>query len=438
MPGWKQQVKAGSMERDNPSGSRRASIDDVAYASGVSRQTVSRVINNSGYVAEQTRMKVEDAIRHLHYQPSQSARALATRHSRMIAVIAGGINYFGPLSTISALEQTARARGYFISLANVDERGLSDTEFSSIMQGFSQLGAEAYVIVAPTDAMLHAVKQVRFDVPCVIITGSDGDEDIEGYLEANSTVYAVSIDQWDAVGCIAETVYSDCFRHQGAKDSGSAAAGSMDNAAYYLAGPLQWRDAYTRRAAWEAACTELGMESTVIDADSWDAQAGYSAVEAILGEAFGDKGPESGKFREGRNIAVVCANDLLAFGALRALGEYPGLDIDNRDTGRRLVKIAGYDDMPGSDSTCPPLSTVKPDFGMLGSTAMEILLNAVEDPGSAEGPEETAGDVSSGAEAGNGIKGWKKGLTGNRDTAVLPQRHGVIQVPAQFIRRESL
>ena len=170
------------MERDNPSGSRRASIDDVAYASGVSRQTVSRVINNSGYVAEQTRMKVEDAIRHLHYQPSQSARALATRHSRMIAVIAGGINYFGPLSTISALEQTARARGYFISLANVDERGLSDTEFSSIMQGFSQLGAEAYVIVAPTDAMLHAVKQVRFDVPCVIITGSDGDEDIEGYL----------------------------------------------------------------------------------------------------------------------------------------------------------------------------------------------------------------------------------------------------------------
>ena len=94
--------------------------------------------------------------------------------------------------------------------------------------------------------------------------------------------------------------------------------------------------------------------------------------------------------------------------------------------------------MPGSDSTCPPLSTVKPDFGMLGSTAMEILLNAVEDPGSAEGPEETAGDVSSGAEAGNGIKGWKKGLTGNRDAAVLPQRHGVIQVPAQFIRRESL
>ena len=56
MPGWKQQVKAGPMERDNPSGSRRASIDDVAYASGVSRQTVSRVINNSGYVAEQTQM----------------------------------------------------------------------------------------------------------------------------------------------------------------------------------------------------------------------------------------------------------------------------------------------------------------------------------------------------------------------------------------------
>lgn len=429
------------MEHDNPSGNRRASIDDVAYASGVSRQTVSRVINNSGYVAEQTRMKVEDAIRHLHYQPSQSARALATRHSRMIAVIAGGINYFGPLSTISALEQTARARGYFISLANVDERGLPDTEFSSIMQGFSQLGAEAYVIVAPTDAMLHAVKQVRFDVPCVIITGSDGDEDIEGYLEANSTVYAVGIDQWDAVGCIAETVYSDCFRHQGVEDPDPAVAGARNNAAYYLAGPLQWRDAYTRRAAWEAACMELGMESTVIDADSWDAQAGYSAVQAILGEAFGDKGPESGKFREGRNIVVVCANDLLAFGALRALGEYPGLaglGMGNRDTGRRLVKIAGYDDMPGSDSTCPPLSTVKPDFGMLGSTAMEILLNAVEDTGSTEGPEETAGDVSSGAEAGNGMNDRKKGLTGYGDAAALSQRHGVIQVPAQFIRRESL
>ncbi len=171
---------------------------------------------------------------------------------------------------------------------------------------------------------------------------------LKGILRQTVPLYAVSIDQWDAVGCIAEAVYSDCFRHQGAKDwVPPAATEPRSMQPIILQGPAVARCVY-RRAAWGQRCARLGMESTVI------VDAGLMGCQ---GQVFGSRGHTGRNFEtkedlkaassvEGNNIAVVCAMTCLPL-VLRALGEYPGLDIDNRDTGRRLVKIAGYDDMPG-------------------------------------------------------------------------------------------
>ena len=75
---------------------------EVAKLAGVSHQTVSRVINDSPDVSDATRARVQAAIDQLGYRPSNSARALASRRSRPIGLIAGGLKYFGPISSISS------------------------------------------------------------------------------------------------------------------------------------------------------------------------------------------------------------------------------------------------------------------------------------------------------------------------------------------------
>ena len=85
-------------------GNKRPSMFEVAKLAGVSHQTVSRVINHSPDVSDATREKVQKAIDQLGYRPSNSARALASHRSRTIGLIAGGQHFYGPISTISAIE----------------------------------------------------------------------------------------------------------------------------------------------------------------------------------------------------------------------------------------------------------------------------------------------------------------------------------------------
>ena len=84
--------------------SKRPSMFEVAKLAGVSHQTVSRVINDSPDVSDATRARVQAAIDQLGYRPSNSARALASRRSRTIGLIAGGLKFFGPISSISSIE----------------------------------------------------------------------------------------------------------------------------------------------------------------------------------------------------------------------------------------------------------------------------------------------------------------------------------------------
>lgn len=72
--------------------SKRPSMFEVAKLAGVSHQTVSRVINDSPDVSDATRARVQAAIDQLGYRPSNSARALASRRSRTIGLIAGASN----------------------------------------------------------------------------------------------------------------------------------------------------------------------------------------------------------------------------------------------------------------------------------------------------------------------------------------------------------
>ena len=91
-----------------------ATLKDVAREAGLSVGTVSRVLNNRGYISEETRIRVRDAMEKLHYQPNAMARSLSKQSSSMIGVIVPNIAHPYFCQVISCLENAAHREGYEI------------------------------------------------------------------------------------------------------------------------------------------------------------------------------------------------------------------------------------------------------------------------------------------------------------------------------------
>ena len=95
-----------------------ATLKDVAAKAGVTVTTVSRILNNRGYISEETRAKVYAAMKELHYQPNEIARSLSKKTNNTIGIIVPHIEhpYFARL--IRYLEREAADKNYKIMLCN--------------------------------------------------------------------------------------------------------------------------------------------------------------------------------------------------------------------------------------------------------------------------------------------------------------------------------
>ena len=151
---------------------RTASIRDVARAADVSYQTVSRVLNGHPSIRPETKQRVLDAMAELRYRPNQAARALVTSRSRTIGVILGSRGEYGPTSSLAALEDAARARGYWV-ITSVKAAGKDIATFTvtgqdsevesvkSIMAGeqYSTINKDTSLLVAQTIKMIQQLQK---------------------------------------------------------------------------------------------------------------------------------------------------------------------------------------------------------------------------------------------------------------------------------------
>ena len=101
--------------------SHRITINQIARDAGVSKQTVSRVLNNRPDVAPETRQRVQSIIDRKGYRPSKLARGLTQGRSYTIGVISSGVHQFGPSQILSGIEVQTRALGYTLYLNIIDE-----------------------------------------------------------------------------------------------------------------------------------------------------------------------------------------------------------------------------------------------------------------------------------------------------------------------------
>lgn len=311
---------------DDVKSTRRPGIADVARLAGVSHQTVSRVLNASPAVLEATRNRVLTAMTTLGYRPNASARALASRRSGVIGILALESNLYGPTSTLYAIERAARDAGYFVSVAVVDAgsgKGIDDALDRLRLQG-----VEGIVAIVPLPGISEALAPVADEIPVVVTQGQDAENRL-----------TVAVDQLRG----AELVTAHLL-DQGAKH------------VWHIAGPDGWFEAQLRTEGWRHTLASRGAPASEPLQGDWSPASGYHQGLLLAGREDVD--------------AVFVANDHMALGLLSAFNER-GIRVPQD------VLVAGFDDIPEAAFFSPPLTTVRQDFAAIGKHAIERLLREI-------------------------------------------------------------
>lgn len=310
---------------------KQATLADVATASGVSHQTVSRVVNNHPNVSAKTRERVLASIHDLGYRPNRTAKGLATSKTGVIGIISFGTNYFGPGQLFTEIEKTVRARGYGLALRNIDT--LSARQLQAAIDDLDSHSVDGIVINAPSvDLDPGQLLSLKRPLPVVMT-------DVPRHAKLPSVV----LDQ--AEGLKLATQHLTDLGHQHIAE---------------ISGPLNWYSAVERHGAWVAAVTQAGLVPGPSEVGNWTALGGYRAAQQLLTlpEPF---------------TGLVVGNDQMALGAMRALREH-GLKVPDD------VSVVGFDDIPEASFFEPPLTTVHQDFIAMGQQTVDYLLALILHP----------------------------------------------------------
>jgi DNA-binding LacI/PurR family transcriptional regulator len=328
---------------------RPASIRDVARRAGVSYQTVSRVLNGHPSVREATRARVLVAIGELQFRPSRAARTLSTRRSQIIGVLAAAVgSHYGPGSSVSAVEDAARARGYYATVAHL--ASVSPGAISAAVEDLLSQDVEGIVMVAPRAAALSGLAALPVNVPIVAAQGEPRDA---------GGIPVASVDQQAGVRRMMRYLI-----------------GQGHTRIRHVAGPPDWDDAQSRLRAYESELRSAALPVPAPVFGDWTADSGFVAGRSLVRDLTRG-GAEGLEF-----TAVFAANDQMALGLIHAFRE-AGLDVP------RDVSVAGFDDIPESAHFWPPLTTVRQDFAELGRRCVAMLVEAIRASGAPEGSART-------------------------------------------------
>jgi LacI family transcriptional regulator len=300
-------------------------ITDVAKQARVAPITVSRVINNSGYVSDATRKRVEDVIAELGYVPNTLARGLRSKRTNTLALVVTDIT--NPFFTLIArgVEDVASDSGYAVIYCNTDESEEKEEKYSNILVQKQVDG----VLLVPA---CSNAKTVRFlhsnETPVVLIDRSIPDI------------------QTDLVRCNSE---------EGAYNLIKLMIELGHENIVTISGPRGVSTSEDRVAGYRRAMEEYGLETNQnIFYGSFTQASGYELSNQALA-------------LNPRPTALFGANNFLSIGILKAL----------RDAGLRVpedISVIGFDDLPAIMVVDPILTVAAQPAYEMGKQAAKLLL----------------------------------------------------------------
>ncbi|MER7397705.1 LacI family DNA-binding transcriptional regulator [Streptomyces sp. NPDC000151] len=308
-----------------------ATISDVARRAGVSRTTVSRVLNHPETVAEEKRARVLAAIEELGYRPNVSARNLRRGAFGVLALCVGDVSqpFHGQLT--KAVQKAAEKHGYSVLLYDLDNRSDRLTAF---LEGLPHRGVDGVLIATADDLTAPAVRSAIGAVleagVFVVSTGTAVDDSAVPAIVSDNT----------AMG-------AEATRHLLDQDLWPVA---------FLGGRRSSTLSAELRAGYLTACRRAGRapQNWMYLSGAFQSEPARRAVVRLLQER-----PEV--------RALVAANAPMAVGAMRAAGEL-GLRIPED------LAVVCCEDVELSMYTSPPLTAVALDLEELGGRAVDTLV----------------------------------------------------------------
>jgi DNA-binding LacI/PurR family transcriptional regulator len=314
-----------------PENTKRVTIKDVAQAAGVSTQTVSRVMNNTSYVAAATRQQVEEAVERLGYRPSTLARSLIQQRSYTLGVVTFGLKYIGPSRTLNGIADKADELGYMLLMKKLDNFAASDVN-------------------AVIDSLLaRQVDGIIWDVPEVDENRSwaDGIKNLPVPIvfmatEPKPGYSVVSVDSYRGAQMATRHLLEQGCKHVG-----------------HIAGPLNWWEARLRLQGWRETLENAGM--SVLD-EQWEQGNWSSASGATAAKKLFERYPEMD--------GVFVANDQMALSVLREACRR-GIKVPEQ------LAVVGFDGIPEAAFFFPSLTTISQDPQLFGGEAVQNLVEMI-------------------------------------------------------------
>ena len=309
---------------------KKVNIQDIAEKANVSISTVSRVLNNGDSVTEGKRNAVLQAMAELDYQPNVAAQALAGGQTRTIGVITQDISNPFYDAILRGARQGLDASGYSPIFADGHWQASAERKALQMLLDRSVDG----LIVIGGCSPEETLRQFNKQAPLIII----------GRNLPSLANHCLPLD--DFAGAYKATQYLIGLGHQRIA---------------HITGLLSHQDTVERRAGYEQALTDAGLEpdpELIIEGNFLE-QSGVLATEIL--------------FTRSRTFsAIFTANDQMAYGVLLALYRR-GIRVPDD------ISIIGFDDLRTSAYTTPPLTTIRQPAIDIGETAAQAILDLLKD-----------------------------------------------------------
>ncbi len=317
---------------------RTVTMKDVAQQAGVSVATVSRVLNNTGFVSQELRERVNDAMRQLNYHPSNVARSLRRQQTQTVAVMVPQLDqpFFSTLTL--AIQQRLFEEDFYVFTCSTAESNANEAAYVEMLLGQRVDG----VIIAPTGHSPDSLRRlVLANVPVILV-----DRDIPEIAPLDRVLFD-----------------NRHGGHTGARhlvEQGHKRIAIIGGPAH--SGAIKQRIDGARAALRPHPNVQLDIITPTSESIS-QFDIGYNAAQRVL--AFGN-----------RPSAIFALTDTAAVGVVHAAREM-GITLPQE------LSVMGFDNIPLAQYSLPALTTVAQPIHEMGCQTADMLLKRLQNPDAA-------------------------------------------------------
>jgi len=302
-----------------------ATIKDVARVAGITVTTVSRVLNNRGYISDATRKKVYDVMEELNYKPNEIARALFRKKSNILGLIIPNVSHPFFAELTNYIEYYAHKKGYNILLCNSYQDSAKEKDYIEMLRRHQ---VDGIIMGSHT---LETSEYMNTDLPIVAIDRNISDN-----------IPYITSDNYHG-GVLATNLLID----KGCRKLA------------HISGPLEINTPANKRyQAFVDVTNEKNIDNVIIQG-KLDTFEGY---KKLVYKLFKEHPSTDGVFASSDIIAASIIN----------IADNLGKKIT------KDLKIVGYDDISIAALIVPSLTTIKQPIDDMAKLAIEVLLNQME------------------------------------------------------------